>query len=138
MARDIIAEIGETHAEAMMLYLYACTNLKKHLAVGEKYCHSGMSSVNYGASNCSLISVWEGQKGTFQFVDGEIVARQIEPIQGKESWTEITIKPSADVFPGLQFTSQGIAERAAAIREESEGLNLIVEDRIICHTFDCT
>jgi DNA gyrase/topoisomerase IV subunit B len=119
-----------TDLEAMMTVLYACTNLKKHLAVGKKYCHVGMASVNHASEKCLVTTVCEGQKGTFEFADGEIIARNIEPCEPDSTWTEILIQPSTSIFGDLKFTSKGIAERAAEIRDQLKDLDFVVEDRI--------
>lgn len=121
---------GMTAAEAMMTQFYACSNLKKHLAVGQKHCQTGMAAINFAAARCSLTTVWEGQRGTFVFENGVTQRKQIEPDPTGASWTEIFVELNQAVFGELQFTSAGIAEREVEIKAELEGLSFVVDDRI--------
>ncbi|MBL0020016.1 MAG: hypothetical protein IPP17_27200 [Bacteroidetes bacterium] len=119
-----------THLEAIMTIFYACTNLKKHLAVGQQHCNTGIAAINFASKKCHVTTHWEGQKGKFAFEHGETISRNIEPCANDTVWTEIHIQPNPLVFGDLQFTSQGIAERALEIREQLKDLNFVVEDCI--------
>lgn len=119
-----------THLEAIMTVFFTCSNLKKHLAVGQKHCNTGIAAINFGSEKCHVTTHWKGKKGIFTFEHGETVSRNIEACARKLTWTEIHIQPNPAVFGDLQFSSQGIAERVQEIREELKNLNFVVEDRI--------
>ncbi len=119
-----------TYAEVIMTQVMACSNLKKHLAVGEAFCGVGMATVNFASKSCELTTVWNNKKGTFLFKDGETASRKIESHKGNESWTKIIVKPLKDVFGTLEFTSNGIIEKTEAIKEKLPHLNIILDDRI--------
>ena len=119
-----------TKAEIIMTKIGACSNLKKHLAVGQEFCGLGMATINFASENCNLITVWNNQKGTFEFQDGKTISKNIEPFQSEVSWTEIYVQPNKLLFENLHFTSKGIEEKATEIRKRLKSLSFIVENKI--------
>jgi len=119
-----------TKAEIIMTKIGACSNLKKHLAVGQEFCGLGMATINFASEKAKLTTVWNNQKGTFEFQDGKTISKNIEPFQSEDSWTEIYVQPNKLLFENLHFTSKGIEEKATEIRKRLKDLNFIVEDKI--------
>lgn len=118
-----------TYAEVIMTQVMACSNLKKHLAVGEEFCGLGMATINFASETCELATVWNNQSGTFLFKDGEIVSKKIAPFQSDKSWTKIKVKPLKTIFGELKFTSNGIKTKANEIAARLSDLQLTVEDK---------
>lgn len=119
-----------TYPEMIMTKMMACSNLKKHLAVGQEFCSLGMATINFASEKSTLTSVWQHQKGTFEFEYGELTSREIVAYDTQESWTEIFIQPNKSIFKELQFTSNGIFERVTKIKKRLPDLNFNVEDNI--------
>ncbi|MBF02571.1 MAG: hypothetical protein CMP76_04665 [Flavobacterium sp.] len=119
-----------TKAEIIMTKIGACSNLKKHLTVGQEFCSLGMATINFASENCKLTTVWNDQKGTFEFKDGETISRNIEQFKSEASWTEIYVHPNKLLFETLHFTSKGIEEKATEIRKRLKNLSFIVENKI--------
>ena len=119
-----------TNAEIIMTKIGACSNLKKHLAVGQEFCGLGMATINFASENCKVTTVCNNQKGVFEFQNGETKTKNIEPFQSKSSWTEIFIQPNKSLFENLHFTSKGIHKKATEIRNRLKDLNFVTEDRI--------
>ena len=119
-----------TVAEIIMTKIGACSNLKKHLAVGQEFCGLGMAIINFASEKCKLTTVSNHKKGEFEFEDGIIKSKHIEPTDDASAQTEIYIKPSASIFENLQFTAQGVKEKATEINKRLDMLNLVLVDNI--------
>ncbi|SNR14178.1 DNA topoisomerase subunit B [Tenacibaculum jejuense] len=119
-----------TNAEIIMTKIGACSNLKKHLAVGQEFCSLGMATINFASEKCKLTTVWQNQKGTFEFENGKLKAKNIESSESKSSWTEIIVEPNKLLFENLEFTSKGIKEKANEINKRLTDLNLVIIDKI--------
>lgn len=119
-----------TYPEMIMTKMMACSNLKKHLAVGKEFCALGMATINFASEKSALTSVWQQQKGIFKFEYGELTLKDIAPYDTQDSWTEIFIQPNTSIFKELQFTSKGIQERVTKIQKRLSDLDFIVEDNI--------
>lgn len=117
-------------AEIIMTKIGTCSNLKKHLAVGKEFCELGMATINFASENSKVTTVWNNQKGVFEFENGETIAKKIEPFQSESSWTEIFVQPNKSLFENLHFTSKGIQEKATEIRKRLKDLNFLIEDNI--------
>lgn len=117
-------------AEIIMTKMGACSNLKKHLAVGKEFCSIGMSTINFASEKCKLSTVWNNLKGTFEFHNGVTIKSNIETFQSEISWTEIFVEPNKSLFENLHFTSKGIEKKAAEIRTRLKDLNLTINDLI--------
>jgi len=119
-----------TTAEIIMTKIGACSNLKKHLAVGQEFCSLGMAIINSASKKCKLITHWKNQKGTFEFENGETKTKIIEPFENENSWTEIYVEPNKLLFGDLCFTSTGIMKKAKEINKRLTDLDLIITDKI--------
>lgn len=119
-----------TYAEVIMTKVMACSNLKKHFAVGHEFCGIGMATINFASESCELTTVWNNKKGTFVFENGETISRNIEAIKSDKSWTKIFVKPLKDIFGKLEFTSNGVNEKAKEINRRLTKLNIIIENNI--------
>lgn len=119
-----------TKAETIMTKIGACSNLKKHLAVGQEFCSLGMATINFASENCKVTTVWNNQKGTFEFRDGETTFRNIEPYPSETSWTEVVIQPNKLLFGQLCFTEKGIEKKAAEIRTRLKKLTFIIDAKL--------
>ena len=117
-------------AEIIMTKIGACSNLKKHLAVGQEFCSLGMATINFASEKCKLTTVWNNQKGFFEFQNGKIITKNFETFQSEVSWTEIYVKPNKLLFENLHFTLHGINDKALEIRKRLKDLNLIVNNFI--------
>ena len=117
-------------AEIIMTKIGACSNLKKHLAVGQEFCGLGMATINFASDNCKLTTVWNNLKGTFEFKNGQTITKNIESYQSDISWTEIFVQPNNLLFDNLIFTSKGIEVKVTEIRKRLKDLNFIVNDWI--------
>lgn len=117
-------------AEIIMTKIGTCSNLKKHLAVGQEFCELGMATINFASENSKLTTIWNHQKGIFEFENGETKTKSIESFESTNSWTEIFVSPNKSLFENLHFTSKGIEEKATEIKKRLKDLHLIVEDKI--------
>lgn len=119
-----------TNAEIIMTKIGACSNFKKHLAVGQEFCSLGMATINFASEKCKLTTVWQNLKGTFEFENGKLKTKSIESFESKNSWTEIIVKPNKSLFENLEFTTKGIKEKADEINKRLTDLNLVIIDKI--------
>jgi len=119
-----------TYAEIIMTRMMACSNLKKHLSVGDEFCEIGMSTINFASESCELTTVWHNQKGTFIFENGETKSKKITSNKSDESWTKIHVKPLKGIFGNLKFTSKGVNEKAKKINDQLTDLNIKIETHI--------
>ncbi len=107
-----------TKAEIIMTKIEACSNLKKHLAVGQEFCSVGMSTINFASEKCKLITVWNNLRGTFEFQNGETITKYIDAFPSEVSLTEIFVKPNKLLFENLHFTSKGIEENQPKLESD--------------------
>ena len=119
-----------TIAEIIMTKIGACSNLKKHLEVGQEFCSLGMATINFASEKCNLTTLWKNKKGIFKFKNGIINTKNIELFKSDDNWTEIFVKPSIKIFKEIKFKSVGVKANAKMISGRLEKLNLIVEDKI--------
>ena len=111
-----------TKAEMIMTRIAACSNQKKHLSVGEEFCHLGMAIINCASSKCKLTTVSEQQKAIFSFEDGKVNSREITLIESTNSWTQIYLEPNKEIFENLSFTYEGIMKKVNELKERLPGL----------------
>ncbi|MBX7226344.1 MAG: hypothetical protein K1X55_09960 [Chitinophagales bacterium] len=119
-----------TKAEIIMTEIRACSNLKKHLAVGQEFCGLGMATINFASDKCKLTTVWNNLKGTFEFQNGKTIRKNIESFLSEVSWTEILVQPNNLLFENLHLTSKGIEEKSSEIIKRLKDLKFIVNDLI--------
>lgn len=62
---------GKTQADLMFTVLYACHNLKKHLAIGDKFCRYGLTVVNAFCAELHIDTVFDGERGTQIYKQGK-------------------------------------------------------------------
>lgn len=127
---EIVKHEKISKAEIIMTKIGSCSNLKKHLAVGQEFCGLGMATINFASENCKLTTVCNNLKGTFEFQNGLTIMKNIESYQREDSWTEIFIQPNKLLFDNLHFTSKGIEVKATEIRKRLKGLNFVVNNLI--------
>lgn len=118
--------IAYTKAEDIFTRMYACSNEKKHLAVGEEFCRIGVKSINAVAERCDLMTIHHGKKGTFVFKGGKTASRKIEDVKAINT-TKIIMKLNHGILNNLTFTVEGIREKAAELSQKLEGFNIEVE-----------
>jgi DNA gyrase/topoisomerase IV subunit B len=118
--------IAYTKAEDIFTRMYACSNEKKHLAVGEEFCQIGVMTINAVAERCELMTIHNGKKGTFVFKGGKTESREIESIQAIDT-TKITVKLNHKILNNLTFTVEGIRKKAKELSQKLEGFNVEIE-----------
>lgn len=118
-------EFGVSKPERMMTMLMVCSNEKKHLAVGEKYCRIGMALLNFASTYCILQTASEGKMGYFRFEEGEMVANEIKPFEG-EAFTTLEVLPDYNLLDDLRFDFEGVQSIADQINAELEGIEIVV------------
>lgn len=121
---------GLSKAEIIMTQIFACKNEKKHLAVGEKFCSLGMATINFAAERCELTTVCNGKRGLYIFEHGTTVSRMIDTAPPGNEFTEIFIKPDKLLFANLNFTFDGINEKAKQVSSELTSLEMVVHNEI--------
>jgi DNA gyrase/topoisomerase IV subunit B len=117
-------------AEAIMTEIYTCRNGKKHLSVGEEFCHLGLATINFAAEQCELTTVCNGKMGHFIFEKGVTLSREINIAETPTEFTKIIMKPDQSLFENLPFTLEGINEKARQIISRMPGLNIIIRNNI--------
>ena len=130
MSLSIIELENISYAEIIMTKIGACSNLKKHLAVGQEFCDLGMATINFASEKCKLTTQWENKRGIFEFEDGTTKTKSIEPFESRNSWTEIFVLPNKSLFENLRFTSKGIKKKTVEINNRLAELNIIIIDKI--------
>lgn len=118
--------IAYTKAEDIFTRMYACSNEKKHLAVGEEFCRIGVKSINAISERCELITIHNDKKGTFVFKAGKTESRKIEDIKAIDS-TKIIVNLNHQLLNNLTFTAGGIKKKADGLSQKLEGFNISVE-----------
>lgn len=116
-------------AEMIMTEVMACSNLKKHLAVGQEFCTTGMAIVNAASTSCKLETIWNNKKGIFLFENGALISKNIKSNDTNDSWTKLMFKPNPEIFGDFQFTSNGIQEKIKTLNKKLPTLKIIVDDR---------
>ena len=113
-----------TKAEAIMTRIAACSNLKKHLAIGHEFCKLGMATINAATTTTELITVNNNQKGQFTFKQGKTISSAIEENYTALSFTKITMYLDTTLFESLTFTINGIKAKAEKIKQQFSNLKL--------------
>lgn len=113
-----------SYAEMIFTQIRACSNLKKHLTVGDEFCKLGMATINFASEKCELITYSKDKKGTFTFENGITTSKRIEDSNGESARTEIHMKPNCAVFEGLSFSFAGIEKKALPIQQQFSELTL--------------
>lgn len=117
----------KTFAETIMTCLGACSGNKKHLQVGDEFCRLGIATINAASTECRLITVSNGQKGVFDFKNGETVSRSFEISTEKEN-TTLYFKPDNTIFNNLQLISDDIKIKITELKNKFPGLDIICSE----------
>ncbi len=115
---------GVTIAELFMTKLMACKNEKKHLKVGEEFCHLGMATINAVAEKCELNISWNKQKGHFIFENGETIIREISYTDIEKNYTEMGFQMSKKIFGNLEFNFDDLQQKLNLLRKKLPNLKL--------------
>ncbi|MEO1030807.1 MAG: hypothetical protein AAFX55_05350 [Bacteroidota bacterium] len=122
MSLEVIKNEDFTIAEAIMTKIGACSNMKKHLHVGHRYCNIGMASVNAASEVCRLKTVSNHKKGIFVFEKGKTTTKLLMNDVQEENSTELYFKLDMTLFKGLKFTYDGIRAEIESIQSDFKGL----------------
>lgn len=129
MPLDKMKNHNSPYPVLIMTELFACSNLKKHLAVGEEYCQVGMSQINFGSESVILTTFSENKKGTFMFKEGKIESSNIESFESQSSSTEIHIRPSKELFGKLEITAKGVQDKMKKLEGKLTGIKFTLTDK---------
>jgi len=109
---------GEYKAALIMTAVFACSNEKKHLSVGDEFCELGMATINFVAKDCKLTTVFNNQKGIFHFEEGLLITQEIIEVENEEAFTEIILQPDATAFPNLNINFEGLKKRVDQLQKK--------------------
>ncbi len=113
----------KSKAELIMSVLFACSNEKKHKAVGDEFCELGMATINFACEYCELETVKDGQRGNFVFKEGALTEKKIELTEENcAPYSTITMLPDKNLFGELSFTYEGLQAKTALLTAKYEGL----------------
>jgi len=127
---SLSSSYGLTKAEAIMTSIAACSNMKKHLAIGEEFCSIGMATINAISEVCKLKTVSNKKKGIFVFEKGKTEAKVIKEDTTSKDYTEIYFKIDKEILKDLLFTSKGIKEKVNYINSRFKDLDIKLIDKI--------
>lgn len=119
---------GDYKAILLMTSVFACRNEKKHLAVGEEFCELGIANVNFSSKFCTVDTVWNGQKGYFQFEEGILKEHSIETDPNGQERTEMVFHPDPAIFGELKLTFSGVEKLIKEVQKKLEGLTIQLKD----------
>lgn len=119
---------GITRAEGIMTQLYTCSNLKKHLEVGEEFCKLGMATVNAACTNCQLSTVWNQQQATFDFEHGKTVRKVIEPVADTDNFTLMKLQPDPVIFGNITFEPNRLYTKIEEMSTRLNSLKFIIQN----------
>ena len=120
---------GKCIAELIMTTLFACSNEKKHLSVGEEFCELGIATINFASEYCVLTTVYSGQLGRFHFNEGELTSHQLKQIENQANYTEITLKPDPVLFNEIYFSVEGVRSKVQKLAMKLEGISIVLIDQ---------
>lgn len=116
------AEDGTVAAECMLTRLYACSNFKKNLKVGDEFCTVGLATINAVSIEAELVTIENGQIFEVLFSKGLVVERkEIEPI-AFEDLTQMRFWLNFALFEGLSFSYDGVVSKVNALPNELKSL----------------
>lgn len=120
-----------TIAEAVMTIIFACSNIKKNIRIGEKYCEIGIATINYASEFCELITVFNNKIGTFKFSKGKTEFREIKIKEDNNNYTEILFKLDKSIFGDIRYSYLGVLDRIEKIKSEFKNLEINVYNEMI-------
>jgi len=116
MSLDAAWPGGDTPAAEAFLTLHkACHNLKKHIAVGDRYCQFGLAVLNAFSEDLVATTSCSGQTATLHFARGKMAPYDIEPTDGPNH-TIIAFKLDETLISGV-FDQALISTAIAALGE---------------------
>ncbi len=118
---------GLTETEIIMTQIMACSNLKKHLEVGEDLCRIGMAAINFASEWCEVETVSNNKSAIFKFSQGQTISKQIRDSDGTDR-TVIRLKPDKSIFGNLLFSFNGIVSEAQKLSAKLNGFAIDVEE----------
>lgn len=113
-----------TKAECIMTKIGACSNEKKHLEVGDEFCHVGMTIINAVSEKCELITISDKQKGHFIFEKGHTVFKEILMSKISENSTKINFEINPNIFDGLIFELNDLELKINSLKEKLPNLEI--------------
>jgi len=116
---------SKTIAECLFTVLYACSNLKKHLAVGQQHCKVGIYTVNAITEWCKLTTISNGQKGQFEFQQESIIHRKLTTSSEIEQ-TRIHFKIDQAIFPNFKYDTEGLQTLVNALPKDLASLRISI------------
>lgn len=113
-----------TKAECIMTKIGACSNEKKHLEVGDEFCHVGMTAINAVSEKCELITIYHKQKGHFIFEKGHTVSKEILASEIVENSTKINFAISPNIFDDFIFEINDLQLKLNSLKEKLPNLEI--------------
>ncbi len=104
--------------------IFTCSNMKKHLAVGEEFCRLGIATVQWASEFCTVTSVCDGKKGTFWFKNGLFESMELESAENEFDSMHFEMKMDPVIFGDLKFNEKGLDELLSPLRQRLKGLSL--------------
>jgi len=113
-----------TKAECIMTKIGACSNEKKHLEVGDKFCNVGMATINAISEKCELITIYNKQKAHFIFEKGYTVFKDISANEITEESTTINFEMSKEIFGDFIFELNDLQLKLNLLKEKLPNLEI--------------
>lgn len=113
-----------TKAECIMTKIAACSNEKKHLEVGDEFCHVGMTTINAVSEKCELTTIYNNQKAQFIFEKGYTVFKEIVETEIVEESTTINFEISKEVFGDFTFELNDLQLKLNSLKEKLPNLEI--------------
>lgn len=123
MSLKLLKHESYTRAEAMMTRIAACSNMKKHLHVGHRYCNIGMATLNAVSFPCKLKTVSNHKKGIFVFEKGKTVSKLLIDNVEEKDHTALYFKLDPTIFKDLKFSYQKMTSELEKIKDDFKGLD---------------
>ncbi|MCW3167379.1 hypothetical protein OMO38_02450 [Chryseobacterium sp. 09-1422] len=113
-----------TKAECIMTKMGACSNEKKHLKVGDEFCHVGMTAINAVSEKCELITVFNKQQAHFVFEKGQTVFKEMIKDEISKNSTTINFEISPNIFGNLIFEFNDLHSKLNLLKEKLPKLKI--------------
>jgi len=117
MSLEPIAPTGDIPAaEAFLLHVSGCHNLKKHIAIGDRHCRFGLAVLNAFSEELIATTHCSGKSATLCFAKGLMEPYRIE-LTDRADHTRIAFKLDRTLIPGA-FDRALIAREVAALGKD--------------------
>ncbi len=108
---------GTISAHVLLATLYACKARKKHLAVGDEVCRTGLAVTNALSAVFDVETISEGQQCQFSYRSGVLVNQPTLVDTAEFARTKIELELDTDLLqPGLAFSLVGLREQVKRAR----------------------